>query len=43
MIARLTRYDPLPSLQLPESINEGSWNQAILITRRRLALDEVFQ
>ena len=42
-LARLTRYDLLPSLITPESIEEDNWNKAVLNNRQRLALAEVFR
>lgn len=42
-LARLTGYDLLPSLQIPESMSEGAMSKEILRNRQRIALEEVFR
>lgn len=42
-LARLTGYDLLPSLQIPESISEGVMSKEVLRNRQRMALEEVFR
>ena len=42
-LARLTRYDLLSSLQIPESMSEGTSSKATLRNRQRLALEEIFR
>jgi len=42
-LARLTGYDLLPSLQIPDFMSEGAMSKEILRNRQRLALEEVFR